>query len=91
MCDVIYGRASSSLVSIIFRPKRLIFRFLLFFLSETKVLAPIIEFGPFQGRVERSNHKGGRRWERSLLQLLCVRALSVVRNNRFDRIRSATT
>lgn len=64
--------------------------FLLFFLSETKVLAPIIEFGPFQGRVERSNHKGGRRWERSLLQLLCVRALSVVRNNRFDRIRSAT-
>ncbi len=91
MCDVIYGRSSSSLASIIFRPKSSSSVFLLFFLSETKVLAPIIEFGPFQGRVERSNHKGGRRWERSLLQLLYVRALLLVRNNRFDRIRSATT
>ena len=64
---------------------------LLLLLSEIRDLAPILELGPFQGRVERSNHKGGRRRERSLLQLLHDHAVSLVRINRFGWIHSATT
>jgi hypothetical protein len=92
MCDVTYGRdLKLHLLHLqqFFFFKKFFFRFLLLF-SEMKDLAPIFKLGPFQGRVERSNRKGGRHRKRSLLQLLSVRAISPFQINRFAKIHSAT-